>query len=213
MIKKNQSMSGFVYIWHDKKHNKFYIGSHWGPEDDGYICSSSWMKQAYKKRPGDFKRRILKVVTSTRKDLLLKEEVWLDKIKREELGKRYYNLCKGKTGHWFTDADKSLTISEKISKAVKKAFENPEIKQRYMDGRKNLPKHSKEVIEKRRQIMIATMEKKFPKEFRRKRLSRNSPELNEVYRQKSLEMWKNRSEEDKQAIALKISATKSRHQT
>lgn len=31
---------GFVYIWFDKKKNMFYIGSHWGHEQDGYICSS-----------------------------------------------------------------------------------------------------------------------------------------------------------------------------
>ena len=25
---------GFVYIWFDRKHRRFYIGSHWGTEDD-----------------------------------------------------------------------------------------------------------------------------------------------------------------------------------
>lgn len=43
---------GFVYIWRDKKHNRYYIGCHWGTTDDGYICSSPWMKQAYK-HPGE----------------------------------------------------------------------------------------------------------------------------------------------------------------
>ncbi len=52
-------MSGFIYIWRDRKYNRYYIGSHWGPENDGYVCSSTWMRQAISKRPGDFKRRIL----------------------------------------------------------------------------------------------------------------------------------------------------------
>jgi hypothetical protein len=51
---------GFVYIWFDRKHKRFYIGCHWGKENDGYVCSSPWMKQAYKHRPQDFKRKILK---------------------------------------------------------------------------------------------------------------------------------------------------------
>ena len=50
---------GFVYIWRDRKHARYYIGSHWGTEDDGYVCSSFWMKQAYKLRSEDFRRRIL----------------------------------------------------------------------------------------------------------------------------------------------------------
>lgn len=26
---------GFVYIWRDRKYNRYYIGCHWGREDDG----------------------------------------------------------------------------------------------------------------------------------------------------------------------------------
>ena len=33
---------GFVYIWYDRKHHRYYIGCHWGTIDDGYICSSNW---------------------------------------------------------------------------------------------------------------------------------------------------------------------------
>ena len=50
---------GFVYIWRDRKHKRYYVGSHWGTETDQYICSSSWMKNAYKRRPQDFKRRVV----------------------------------------------------------------------------------------------------------------------------------------------------------
>lgn len=39
------SKYGFVYIWFDRKHHRFYIGCHWGHEEDGYICSSNWMRE------------------------------------------------------------------------------------------------------------------------------------------------------------------------
>lgn len=29
-----QDKYGFIYLWHDKKHNRFYVGSHWGHGDE-----------------------------------------------------------------------------------------------------------------------------------------------------------------------------------
>lgn len=105
---------GFIYIWYDKKRKMFYIGSHWGTENDGYICSSNRMRNVYKRRPQDFKRRI--VAKNIPRELLLEEEhKWLSKISDIELGKRYYNLRKHKWGHWSADENKRLTIGQKIS--------------------------------------------------------------------------------------------------
>jgi hypothetical protein len=110
-------MSGFVYIWRDRKHNRYYIGSHWGNPDDGYICSSPWMKQAYTHRPYDFKRRILKIVSTSRKDLFIEESRYLDMIKPEEMKVRYYNLKNGKISinHWMTDPIKLKHIRKRMS--------------------------------------------------------------------------------------------------
>jgi hypothetical protein len=108
---------GFVYIWYDRKHKRFYVGKHWGNEDDGYICSSSWMKRAYKKRPQDFKRRILKTNINDKKLLLIEEFKWLQLIKKEELGKKYYNLKNCIFNEWQSDENKLLTVGEKISKS------------------------------------------------------------------------------------------------
>jgi len=93
---------GFVYLWFDRKHKRYYVGSHWGTEDDGYVCSSKWMRTSYKKRPQDFKRRILSRVYTNREDLINEEQRWLNMIKPSEIagrnghGKpstsRYYNL-------------------------------------------------------------------------------------------------------------------------
>ena len=109
-------MSGFVYIWFDRKHRRYYVGCHWGSIDDGYICSSSWMKRAYKHRYKDFKRRILKIITTTRKDLFDEEQRYLHMIKDEELGKRYYNIRKKGDYHWANSEEKVLLVREKISK-------------------------------------------------------------------------------------------------
>lgn len=82
---------GFVYIWRDKGKNRWYIGAHWGSEDDGYICSSTWMCNSYNRRPQDFKRRVV-FRTLSKKDLWNKEYNFLCCIKQQNLGKKYYNF-------------------------------------------------------------------------------------------------------------------------
>src|SRR5208283_4833464 len=106
---KEEDKYGFIYIWRDngkckedkseRGKLKFYIGCHWGTEDDGYICSSNWMRMSHKRRPNDFDRRILKTNILNKELLIEEENKWLGLIKKEELGKRYYNLRNGKFGH------------------------------------------------------------------------------------------------------------------
>ena len=96
---------GFVYIWYDRKHKRYYIGCRWGREDDGYVCSSSWMKKSYRYRSQDFKRRILSRIYTSKTDLLEEEYRWLSKIKSEELGKKYYNIYNHHFGHWILNGN------------------------------------------------------------------------------------------------------------
>ena len=49
----------FVYYWKDTLTDMFYIGSHKGDIEDGYICSSEPMLEEYKERSEDFDRKIL----------------------------------------------------------------------------------------------------------------------------------------------------------
>ncbi len=105
---------GFVYLWYDKKRGMFYIGCRWGTEDDGYVCSSTRMRNAYRRRPQDFSRRVLSRIED-RNGLLEEEHKWLQLIKEEELGKRYYNLRKHRWGHWSTDENSRKAIGQKIS--------------------------------------------------------------------------------------------------
>ena len=115
---------GFVYIWYDRKRKMYYIGSHWGFEKDGYICSSNRMRNAYRKRPHDFKRRVIERIYTNRKELFLREDLWLKKIKKKEI---YYNLHFS-VHHWSQDEDYKLSIAQRISKTKKLFFQSQESK-------------------------------------------------------------------------------------
>lgn len=115
---RQQATSGFIYIWRDRKHNRYYIGSHWGTPDDGYICSSRWMRKSYSRRPEDFKRRIVAWVNTSRVDLLIEEERWLQMIKPAEIKSRYYNLRRDTQHLWHAhEGEVKLSIGQKISAA------------------------------------------------------------------------------------------------
>lgn len=107
----------FIYIWYDRKHKRYYIGSHFkGHENDGYICSSPWMKQGYKHRPNDFKRRILQRMHCTHKELLEQEEKWLQKAEKKK--ERYYNLT-FTVGHWASDEKIKKSVGQRCSERQK----------------------------------------------------------------------------------------------
>lgn len=135
---------GFVYIWYDRKHRRYYIGCHWGTEDDGYICSSPWMKQSYKRRPKDFKRRILTKIFTNKKDMFEEEVKWQNLIKDHELKNKYYNIRRHGDKHWSTDNEKTLLLSEKISNTMRKKHKDPEYRELYMQGRQKATKSNKE---------------------------------------------------------------------
>ena len=197
---------GFVYLWRDKKHKRYYIGSHWGTEDDGYVCSSPWMKQAYKHRPSDFKRRILSRVTTNRKDLLEEEFRYLSMIKVEEIKIKYYNLKISSTGHWSAYPDNVKTISEKISLRTKEGMAKPEAREKYLKSRETMDKtQSIETKQKRSDAMKKTMAIKYPEKDKKKRMVFDSPEYKEFMKTHNKTMHSNRSEEYKKDIGSKIS--------
>ena len=147
---------GFVYIWFDRKHKRYYIGCHWGYENDGYICSSSNMISAYNRRPNDFKRKIVSKIFSDKKTLLEEEYRWLKQIKEFELGVRYYNLHNHHFSHWSANPNQAKTLSERISQKTKEAMYRPEVREKYLESLKTRETRSAdpEVREKRRQSMI-----------------------------------------------------------
>jgi hypothetical protein len=152
---------GFVYIWFDRKHKRFYIGSHWGTTDDGYVCSSPWMKRAYRNRQHDFKRKILKYVYTNRHDLLDEETKFLVRIKDSELKIRYYNLHNKNKGHW-SATDNSLTVREKISRAGKGRKSSAETRKKQSEALKGKPTKPRSA-EHNRKIALAKAGKPSPK--------------------------------------------------
>jgi len=142
-----QEKYGFVYLWYDRKHKRYYIGCHWGNENDGYICSSSWMKKAYKNRMKDFKRRILKTNIRHRPDMYIEEQRWLNMIKKEEIKPlnakpRYYNL-NTHVGNLWHQYDKHVkTIGQKISEAKKGVKNGPMSEER----RRNISEAKKKAL-------------------------------------------------------------------
>jgi hypothetical protein len=179
---------GFVYIWRDRKHNRYYIGSHWGTEDDAYVCSSPWMSQAYKHRPNDFKRRILEKVYSNKKQLLESEFKWISLIKESEIKSKYYNLNIKATGHWSAYPENVKTIKDKISHGTKQAMAKPENRERYLEGLKNRNQvQTDETKRKRSDAMIKTMAEKFPN--RKQRAKRGTPEYSALQSELAKRRW------------------------
>ncbi len=148
---------GFVYIWYDKKHKRYYIGCRWGDENDGYICSSVWMKRSYLRRPQDFKRKILKRVNTCKVDLLEAEYSYLKLIKSEELGTKYYNLKNHHFGHWSNDPIKAKTTTEKSRESNRIRIDNmtPEERKVRYGTRKDKPSPNKGITlsDERKQLI------------------------------------------------------------
>lgn len=138
---------GFVYIWYDRRHKRYYVGAHWGREDDGYVCSSPWMKNAYDKRPGDFKRRIIKRVYSSKKNTFIEEQRYLNMIRPDEIKSpdnkycRYYNLRTKNSKYWHLDESTARSVKEKISNTLKtKHKEDLEFRSKYLQSVENRDK-------------------------------------------------------------------------
>jgi hypothetical protein len=115
-------MLGYIYLWRDRKRKMFYLGSHIGSEHDGYIGSGKRFTAAYKKRPEDFKRRILERVEFESLDgckrashpVRIVEQRWLNMIKLEELDGKYYNFHLSASGHTRESAIAALATTNSI---------------------------------------------------------------------------------------------------
>lgn len=157
---------GFIYLWFDRKHRRYYVGCHWGHTNDSYICSSNWMRDAYRRRPTDFKRKILKSNIVSLKEMFDEEAKFLSRIKTEELGKRYYNLHNVNKNHWSANESSKLTVGQKISNS-------PLRNQRISEANKG-----KKVSEKTKQKLREANEKQF-----------QDPTQVQLRKQKSKELW------------------------
>lgn len=129
-------MSGFVYVWFDRKHRRFYVGCHWGMPNDGYVCSSDWMRAAYRRRPTDFKRRIIATISTCREDMFIEERRWIGMIRDEQLGKRFYNLRKNAQPPSHSGLKRKEETRKKIRINTNKQWADPIGRQKFVDAAK-----------------------------------------------------------------------------
>lgn len=100
-MKYKNNYFGYVYEWLNTVNGMKYRGSHYGSIDDSYKGSSNWFLSAYNKRPDKFIIRILEYIqVDDKKQILICEQKWLDKIKDIKSNKEYYNLKNEAQGGW-----------------------------------------------------------------------------------------------------------------
>jgi len=108
-----------VYMWEDIQKNMFYIGSHKGSINDGYICSQPLMNEEYNNRPFDFVRTILDTGTT---ESMRKFESDLLHYYNAALNPMFYNKHNG--GDKFICTGHSPETIDKMRKA-KSGKNNP----------------------------------------------------------------------------------------
>lgn len=154
-ININMTCNGFIYLWYDRARKMFYVGSHKGEDDDSYICSSKHMLKEYRKRPQDFKRRIIERCSNDK--LLEREQCWLNLIKVKEL---YYYECKYYNVKRFAAGGNTLEHHPDREKIIKARYGNKHSKnvQKAIASRslecKNLQ------IQRQRESLMKTLSKK-----------------------------------------------------
>jgi hypothetical protein len=77
------------------------------------------MRDAYKRRPEDFKRRILKSGIKHRPEMYIEEQRYFDMIKPSELKVKYYNLSLSSKDLWHKYDKHIKTVGQKISASKK----------------------------------------------------------------------------------------------
>jgi hypothetical protein len=107
-------------------------------------------------------------------------------------------------GHWATEDERRMSLSDKISFRTKEAMRRPDVRKKYELGlkiRNNI--QSEETKKKRSKTMKQTMAKKFPVESRFQYETRfGSDEYKTIMSKSIAESWKTR---DKKKIGKKIS--------
>ena len=89
--KNGDKYNSFIYIWKDILFEKYYIGSHIGNIEDGYLFGGIDIKKEYSKRPKDFERNILSYhIVNSNIEIRLIEKEYLIKYDVEN-NTNFYN--------------------------------------------------------------------------------------------------------------------------
>tara|TARA_R110000803_G_C11877359_1_gene309258 strand:+ start:21 stop:572 length:552 start_codon:yes stop_codon:yes gene_type:complete len=106
--------TGFVYRWYDTSNCKFYIGSHKGNPNDGYLGGGVLFRRAYTKRPESFIREIMYTGINYREY----EQTILD-YEDAASSNEFYNLVNQAWGGSPKGIAKKLSTRLKMSEASK----------------------------------------------------------------------------------------------
>ena len=106
--------TGFVYRWYDTSNSKFYIGSHKGSPNDGYLGGGVLFRRAYAKRPESFIREIMYTGVNYREY----EQIILD-YEDAANSNEFYNLVNQAWGGSPKGIKKKASTRVKMSKASK----------------------------------------------------------------------------------------------
>lgn len=141
----HNTAQGFVYLWVDRVHHMFYLGSHKGMPTDNYAHSSSRMpKFRMHSVPQGYHRIIL--AQGNYQDMLEREHRLIRARYRNPL---YHNICMSWPAylHWDDQARQKCSaaskrawsdpiIREKRIKAIKHAFSDPAWKKKHSEQSK-----------------------------------------------------------------------------
>ena len=221
--------TGFIYLWHNTKNNKMYIGSHYGTVNDNYIGSGVYFIRAYNKNPEVFQRYIIEYVNGSYTELITKEEYYLQKYDAANSPK-FYNLtnaCNGGKMHEHLTEERRNEIYEKCGAASRARLQNMtpiekiELKNKKVNSWKTSPKleaHKTRTRERRilEELNMSEEEKKERANQCKKRYyTRPLEERQAIYkkRAKTVTEWHaNMSEADKIARIEKMKETKKQKQ-
>jgi len=107
--------TGFVYKWYDASNDMYYIGSHKGDVDDGYIGSGTYFLKAYKKRKQNFFREILYIGEYYR----FYEEIILEYLNAQQDCSSYNLINKASGGGHFKGMKLTEEHKQSISNGIK----------------------------------------------------------------------------------------------
>jgi len=142
-------MHSFVYKWTFKPDLYWYVGFHTGTIDDGYICSSSNVKQAIINEPELWERTIIGYGTTEEMYELESEILQLFDARNDPRSLNLHNNKLARPG-WNKDVPNSIEHNIKIS--ITKTGKTSGKK-----GNKYFGSHSDEACEKKRVLMIGNV--------------------------------------------------------
>lgn len=202
---------GFVYKWTNKETGKFYIGSHFGSIDDGYVGSGVYFKRAYDQNHEIFQREIIEYITVNEPAAVLESEQNVLNAISEHIGTTLcYNISTVAGGGWqlaSKTSSEQQTVYEKISETLrnKSPKERAELNQRVKDTLIANPKIKQEAIKKQKETKSKWTDKDKKRISNKLRLTlEETPDIITQRVEKFKQTMKSRSKEDKQKHSDRI---------